>query len=135
MTVEEFPHVGVGWRFPVRWQPGGAVETETGETKLAQAMALVLRTAVGSRVMRPDFGAGVDRYVFDPRTDQTCFRLAFEVRQALLLWEPRIIVDAVDAVANDSEGNRIDVTVVFRIDPHRRPSSLVLPFYLQDRAS
>jgi hypothetical protein len=129
--MTEYPHVGVGWRFPVRWNADGRVETEGGPDKLVQSMTLVIRTAVGARVMRPGFGAGADRYVFDPRSEETSFRLAFEVRQALLLWEPRVVVDSVDAVPAGDDGERIDVTVVFRDDPHRRPTSLVLPFYAE----
>lgn len=128
--MNDHPHVGAGWAFPVRWDGASSrVATAEGPDKLAQAMTLVLRTAVGGRVMRPTFGAGVDRYVFDPRTDETCFRLAFEVRQALVLWEPRVQVESVDATAAGDDG-RIDVTVVFRTDPHRRPTSLVLPFHV-----
>lgn len=131
MTVEDYPHVGTGWAFPVRWDDEGRVALSDRVEKLVESMTLVIRTAVGARVMRPGFGAGVDRYVFDPQTEETCFRLAFEVRQALLRWEPRVIVDSVDAVAAGDDGNRIDVTVVFRVDPHRRPSSLVLPFHVE----
>jgi len=129
--TEAYPHVGVGWAFPVRWDATGSVVTQRGPGKLVESMTLIIRTAVGARVMRPGFGAGVDRYVFDPRADETCFRLAFEVRQALLLWEPRVVVDSVDAVAAGDDGERIDVTIVFRDDPHRRPSSLVLPFHVE----
>ena len=131
MTVEDYPHVGRGWAFPVRWNDAGEVALRDRVGKLVESMTLVVRTAAGARAMRPGFGAGVDRYVFDPRTDETCFRLAFEVRQALLRWEPRVVVDAVDAVAAGDDGSRIDVTVVFRVDPHRRPSSLVLPFHVE----
>lgn len=129
--MSDYPHVGTGWAFPVRWDEDGDVALRDGPKKLSESMTLIIRTAVGSRVMRPGFGAGADRYVFDPRTDETCFRLAFEVRQALLLWEPRVYVDAVDAVAAGDDGERIDVTIVYRDDPHRRPSSLVLPFHVE----
>jgi phage baseplate assembly protein W len=133
--TEDFPHVGTGWAFPVRWGIEAAgVGTATGADKIVQSISLLLRTAVGSRVMRPDFGAGVDRYVFDTRSDTTCFRLAYEVRQALLRWEPRVLTDSVEAVPAGDEDNRIDVTIQFRIDPHRRPTSLVLPFYLEERS-
>lgn len=131
MTVDDYPHVGTGWAFPVRWMPTGQVGLQGRIEKLVESMTLVIRTAVGARVMRPGFGAGVDGYVFSPRTEETAFRLAFEVRQALLLWEPRVIVDSVEAEPASDEGNRFDVTVVFRDDQHRRPSSLVLPFYVE----
>ena len=125
-----YPHVGVGWAFPVRWGPQG-VELVGDEEEIRQAIRIVLRTNLGSRVMRPTYGADVERYVFAPRTDQVCFQLAFDVERALLLHEPRIIVDRVEAVPAGEAEDRIDVEIDYRIDRHRRPSSLVLPFYLQ----
>ncbi len=134
MKAPEFPHVGVGWAFPVRWDRSGAVALAQDEEEIRQAIRIILRTNLGSRVMRPTYGAGVDRYVFAPRTDPVCFRLAFDVRRALLLHEPRIIVDSVEAVPAGEADDRIDVSIEFRIDVHRRPSSLVVPFYLQAEA-
>jgi phage baseplate assembly protein W len=122
------PHVGVGWAFPVRWQADG-VERSADEPRLAEAMRLIIRCALGSRRMRPEFGADSDRYVFAERTEQTCARLAADVRRALLLGEPRVVVDDVTAVPAGEAEDRIDVVIEFRIDRHRRPSSLVLPFY------
>src|SRR5665647_835530 len=57
-------------------------------------MRVLLRTGVGARLMRPGLGVGVDRYVFEPRTTDVCYRLAHDIERALLLWEPRVIVDA-----------------------------------------
>lgn len=131
----EYPHVGVGWAFPVRWDEDGRVEMARDIADVEQAIRIILRTNLASRVMRPTFGAGVDRYVFAPRTDQVCFQLAFDVERALLLWEPRILVDEVQAVPAGDADDRIDVTIQFRIDSHRRPSSLVVPFYLEPEAT
>lgn len=134
MRAPEHPHVGRGWGFPVRWGPSG-VEPSQDDVHVKEAMRLILRTAQGERVMRPAFGAGVDRYVFAPRTDEACMRLAADVRRALLLSEPRALVDRVEAVPAGDDGNRIDVLIEFRLDRHRRPSSLVLPYYRDGRAA
>lgn len=134
MTTQDYPHIGTGWHFPVVWENGRA-KTSQLEARINQSIAIILRTGIGSRVMRPTFGAGVDRYVFAPRTDEVCFRLATDVERALLLWEPRIIVDRVEATpAGDADG-RIDVEIEYRIDPHRRPSSLVVPFYVENQSA
>jgi phage baseplate assembly protein W len=101
-----------------------------GAEHVTEAMLILLRTAIGSRVMRPAVGAGIDRYVFEPRTADACYRLADDVRRALILGEPRIIVDDVGAVPADDADDRVDVTIEYRIDRHRRPNSLVVPFYL-----
>ena len=137
MTVDDYPQVGRGWAFPPRWTAAGGrsagpavVEMNDGVQHLAEAMTLLLRTMLGSRVMRPGLGAGVDRYVFEPRTPDACYRLADDVRRALTLGEPRVIVDAVEAVPAGDADDRVDVVIEYRIDRHRRPASLVVPFYL-----
>lgn len=126
----DYPQVGAGWAFPVRWGADGTLERSDGERRVREAILLVLRTGLGSRVMRPDHGAGVDRYVFDPRTGEVCRRLESDVRRALLLHEPRVLVDRVEAVPAGDADERVDVLVEYRIDRHRRPNSLVLPFEL-----
>lgn len=131
----DYPHVGRGWAFPPTWarRPKSgpvSLETEEGQEHLADALRVLLHTLPGSRVMRPDFGAGVDRYVFEPRTPDACHRLADDVLRALLLGEPRVIVDSVQAVPSEGADDRVDVIVSYRIDRHRRPNNLVVPFYL-----
>jgi phage baseplate assembly protein W len=126
----EHPHVGVGWKFPVEWNDQGVVRRSHDEEHLREAMILILRT--GARAMHPDFGAGVDRFVFAPRTEHDCLRIAADVRRALLLSEPRAILDRVEAVPVGDADDRIDVLIEFRLDAHRRPTSLVLPYYRSD---
>lgn len=134
MTPGDYPQVGRGWAFPPRWRAVGpapvAVDVSEGAEHVKEAMVLLLRTMLGSRVMRPGFGAGVDRFVFEPRTADACHRLADDVRRALMLGEPRVIVDLVHAVPAGDAEERVDVTIEFRIDRHRRPNNLVVPFYL-----
>ncbi len=144
MTVSDYPQVGSGWAFPPRWElPVGPRGTADGPAKLAtndgiahlqEALVLHLRTALGDRVMRPRFGAGVDRYVFEARTSDICYRVADDVRRALVLGEPRVIVDAVEAQPAGEADDRIDVRIDYRIDRHRRPLSLVLPFFVEGPA-
>ena len=134
MAAPHHPHVGVGWAFPVHWDDDGVVDLSFDEQHVEEAMRLILRTLQGARAMRPEFGAGVDRYVFAPRTDEACFRLASDVRRALMLSEPRVLVDRVDATPAGDDGERIDVLIEFRLDRHRRPSSLVLPYYVEGGA-
>ncbi len=43
--------------------------------------------------MRPDFGAGLDRFVFEPLGPATLAEVEGDVRDALIAWEPRIDVE------------------------------------------
>jgi phage baseplate assembly protein W len=134
MTAGDYPQVGRGWAFPPRWRRSTdaprpvRVDMNDGIAHLEEAMKILLRTALGSRVMRPGVGAGVDRFVFEARTADVCHRLADDVRRALVLSEPRIVVDTVTAEPAGTAEDRIDVTITYHVDRHRRPNSLVVPF-------
>lgn len=132
---EGYPQVGAGWSFPVRWSRAAGLDISSGEDRIKQALILIIRTGIGERLMLPKFGAGVDRYVFDPRTEEVCRRLEEEVRRALLLSERRVIVDLIEAVPAGFADDRIDVLLEYRIDRHRRPENLVLPFHLSEERS
>jgi hypothetical protein len=139
-------YLGRGWSFPPRWTPvepddpgagkfpPAAVGLVEAEEDVREAILLLLRTGLCERVMHPDYGVGIDRYVFAERTAETRFRLQEAVRRALVRFEPRVIVERVSADESPVEEARIDVTIEYRIDPHRRPDSLVFPFYLQAAA-
>lgn len=138
MTYADYPQLGRGWAFPPRWdlvpERGGravaVLAANAGVEHVQEAMRILLRTGLGSRIMRPTLGVGVDRYVFEPRTTDVCYRLAHDIERALLLWEPRVVVDAVTAVPAGEADDRIDVSIDYRVDRHSRPSNLVLPFYV-----
>jgi len=141
MSTVDYPQVGEGWAFPPRWEVRGERGSETvqlkttlGSDHVQEALVIILRTLVGSRVMRPRFGAGVDRYVFEPRTTEVCYRLADDVRRALVVGEPRVIIDSVTATPAGTADERIDVSIEYRIDRHRRPESLVVPFFMAGEA-
>ena len=144
MTDQDYPQVGAGWAFPPMWdapragdgtpEPPAVVLWNHGKDHIRDALLIHLRTMRGSRVMRPRVGAGVDRYVFEPRTSAVCYRLADDVRRALMIGEPRVIVDSVAAEPAGDADDRIDVTIEYRIDRHRRPESLVMPFYVAGAA-
>ena len=123
-------HLGRGWAFPPRFGPDG-VQLVAGEEDVREAILLVLRTAEHERIMHPDYGVGIDGYVFAERSADTCFRLQSDIERALIRFEPRVIVERVEAGVADEREARIDVLIEYRLDEHHRPNSLVFPFYLE----
>src|SRR5258707_6819774 len=85
--------LGTGWRFPIQVDPrDGKIACAEYEESVRQAIWIILGTAKGERVMRPDFGCGIYELVFEVNSSSTAGRLAQEVRDALLMFEPRIDV-------------------------------------------
>lgn len=82
--------LGRGWAFPIRLDQQGDIALAGGEDDIRQAILIILGTAPGERVMRPDFGAGLQALVFEPLNTATKALVKHRVEEALLVWEPRI---------------------------------------------
>ena len=57
--------LGKGWSFPVS-AAAGQIATAAYDDDVRQAILIILGTNPGERVMRPDFGAGLGAFVFEP---------------------------------------------------------------------
>ena len=72
---------------------------ETGRTltdgdHIRQSVSDVLRTPVGTRVMRRDYGSMLFSLVDMPQTDALTLQMMSACYMALLKWEPRISISA-----------------------------------------
>jgi phage baseplate assembly protein W len=125
---EEF--IGRGWAFPLRTDATGGIALVTREREIEEAIRLVLGTSPGERPMRPEFGCRIHDYVFAPADGATASAIAAEVREALLLWEPRVEVEDVVVTfdARDAGVMYIDIRYEIRRTNDRR--NLVFPFYV-----
>lgn len=121
--------LGRGWSFPVDASDGD-VDLVEGETDIEQSIRVILSTAPGERVMRPNFGCGIHSYVFEAVDTTRLTLIEDEVRDALVEWEPRIEVLAVDAELADRSTGRLDVDVEYRVRRTNNEFNLVYPFYL-----
>lgn len=101
-----------------------------GMDRVRQSIETVLSTEPGERVMMPDFGCGLRRYLMAPNTVATRTAIQNEVTQALTMWEPRIRLTRV-AVEPGEEPTLvwIDIAYVRLLD--LAAANLVYPFYLR----
>lgn len=122
--------LGSGWKFPIRLSGRGGFSLSHEEQDVAEAIWIVLSTARGERIMRPEFGCGVQDYVFAPNNANTRGAVAYQAQQALIRWEPRI--DVVDVRADDDPGqaNLLLISIDYRIRANNAFHNLVYPFFL-----
>lgn len=121
---------GVGWGFPVGVAPDGTITRVSDEECIADAVWLILSTAKGERVMRPDFGCGIHDLIFGGTDATTTGQVAEAVREALMLWEPRIQVLDVRAGTAANSPALLLVRIQYRIRSTNNVFNLVYPFYL-----
>jgi phage baseplate assembly protein W len=122
--------LGVGWAFPVA-ADAGRVRVAAYEEDVAQAIRIILGTDPGERVMRPDFGAGLSAFVFEPMNPTTLEALRQRVHDALVDWEPRIDVEAVTVTPRPDAG-QVLIEMRYRVRATNTVRNLVYPFYLQE---
>lgn len=131
------PMLGAGWAFPVR-REAGQDETPAGrplamvaeEASVQQSIGVILSTARGERVMRPGFGCDLHRLVLAPNNGATRAQAAFEVREALQAWEPRIDLIDVSVHVGGEVGEQLLIDIEFRVRSTDNRFNLVYPFYL-----
>lgn len=124
--------VGSGWAFPGAFTPAGTVALATGTRELDGAIRMIIGTAPGQRVMRPEFGCAIDDYIFEPLTPRTLGLIELAVREALLRWEPRIALETVAATVGAQDGV-VDLEVGYRVKATNDHRNLVFPFYVIPR--
>ncbi len=86
---------GKSLAFPPQIGANGQMLWSEGEENVRQSIAVILRTRPGERVMLPQFGCDLERYLFEPNTISTLRLIQEEVKRALTRWEPRIRLDDV----------------------------------------
>lgn len=122
--------LGRGLAFPVTSDGSGSIAYAEAETDVEQSIRIVLGTAPGERVMRPQFGCGIHERVFDSIDTSTRSLIEEDVRDALLEWEPRIDVESVSATVSPDEAGKLLIEVDYRVRATNAADNLVYPFYL-----
>jgi len=126
--------LGSGWQFPVdRKDSDSDVRLSSDERNIEDSIWIILATAPNERVMRPDFGCGIHRLVFEVNEAETISQIQQEVRRALVRWEPRIDVIGV-GVETKHMGEQLLINIHYHVRTTNNFFNLVFPFYLTGTA-
>ncbi|MGL4619595.1 GPW/gp25 family protein [Chroococcidiopsis sp.] len=122
-------YLGTGLTFPLQLNVQGEIKLSAQAQKVKEAIWIILRTGLGERVYRPNFGCRLGELSFAPLNTDTMLRIRLYILEALQIWEPRIIVDDVRTEPDPIRG-RVDITIDYRLKNYPDTYSLVYPFYL-----
>ncbi len=110
--------------------PAEKIATAVGEDSVKESILIILGTAKGERVMRPNFGCGLNELVFAPNDTITTAMATEYVTTALQTWEPRIKLEEVNANPDSKETNLLNIDINYSIIATNTKRNLVYPFYL-----
>jgi phage baseplate assembly protein W len=123
--------LGKGVRFPVSVNLNGGVSSSVLEENVRQSIFIVLGTAPGERLNRPDFGCRIHDLMFAPNNDITAARAEVYCEEAIYKYEPRVDKVVCRAGANPDQPNRLDIRIEYVIAGKNDKRNLVYPFYLR----
>ena len=129
--------LGVGWTFPPTFiklgdQSGEAV-LAVGDEDIRKSLMVILSTLPGERVMHPKFGCNLQQAVFGAVDSNFKTYIIDIVKTAILLDEPRILVQDVGLEFDDTS-SLAQITVDYIVKLTNSPANFVYPYYQQERA-
>jgi phage baseplate assembly protein W len=86
-----------------------------GERSIRESLWNILLTRPGERLLRPEFGAGLEQFIHQPNDETTRALIASTVQRAIERWEPRILLDKVEVVMEPGVRTEIAVSVSYRM--------------------
>lgn len=122
--------IGRGFGWPMGVDHTGAIALTDGVADLDSSIEMVLMTAPGERLMRPQFGCRIWDLLFEPVTANLLGLIAEAVRDALAQWEPRIVVDEVKPEPDPDNHALVRIQVSYRVRATNDRRNLVYPFYV-----
>jgi phage baseplate assembly protein W len=123
--------LGVGWKFPIQIDEQGEITLSRYEEDVREAIWIILSTAPGERLMRPDFGCGIHDFVFAPNNTRTAGLVRFHVEESLARWEPRIELQEVQVQPDPGDPAVLLISVDYKVRATDSRYNLVYPFYLE----
>ena len=123
--------LGKGLRFPVSVNLNGGVSSSQLEENVRQCIFIVLGTAPGERLSRPQFGCQIHDLMFAPNNEMTAAKAEVFCEEAIYKFEPRVSKVNCKASVNADENNRLDIRIEYAIAGKNDKRNLVFPFYLR----
>jgi uncharacterized protein len=109
----------------------GLIAMNALEDHVRQSILLILQTAKGERVMRPDFGARLSDLAFEPLSQATITLTQHYVKEALIRFEPRIEVLNVEITLSPQPHGQLFIHLLYRVRSTDTTFNLVYPFYVE----
>lgn len=124
--------LGAGWKFPIAVDEAtGRISISQYEEDIKEAIKIIIMTNKGERVMRPEFGCNIHKYIFGGMDYTTIMQMESEVREALINWEPRITDIEVSVEMTENQDNPL-INISYVVRATNNPYNLVYPYFIKE---
>jgi len=129
--------LGTGWAFPVSFHrnvPGECgVDMVSEVLDIEQSLGILLSTRPGERVMRPDYGCGLEDLLFEPVNTSLLTYIKELISKAILYYEPRVELRNIEIKEDENllEG-RVTISLDVEIRTTNSRFNYVFDFYKRE---
>lgn len=106
---------GRGISFPPRVGSDGRVQWSEGEDNVREAIRIILMTELKERLRLPEFGGGLEQFLFEPNTVSTRHSIQDRITKALTQWEPRIQIESVVVDADSADKETAVASITYKL--------------------
>lgn len=136
MKNEYNSFLGRGWAFPPTFNASASsVELVQDIDDIRQSLHILLSTTPGERVMQPDYGCDLHKYIFEHLNSTTIGYIKERVLHAILYYEPRIVVEKIEVSEEGSQDlleGKFVIMIEFSIPGTNSRFNYVYDFYLNE---
>jgi phage baseplate assembly protein W len=128
--------LGTGWSFPPAFSNSGRdVELVSGHEDIEQSLTILLSTQRDERLMQENFGCNLDEFLFAEISHGLIGRIRSLVEDAILLHEPRIILNSLEVFESDDEVGLLLISIDYTVRTTNSRYNMVYPFYINEATS
>tara|TARA_B100002019_G_scaffold293118_1_gene318829 strand:- start:2452 stop:2883 length:432 start_codon:yes stop_codon:yes gene_type:complete len=116
--LSQNPRVNVGIDFPTAIVPDGDgffKGTKTTEDAIKSNIRLLLLTQRGERVMQPNLGINLRRFLFEPITENTAVEIENDIVQTFSYWLPFVQIRDIQIDLSSQDANQIGIKLIFKV--------------------
>lgn len=122
--------LGRGWSFPPTFNRTlSLVEMLEQEADIASSLQILLSTALGERIMLPQYGCNLDELIFESLDTRMKTLMADKVESAILYHEPRIELESVRLDESGTLEGVVTIEVIYRVKTTNSRFNFVFPYY------
>lgn len=115
MPLTDRKLIGRGIAFPPHIDGQGQLAWSDGADNVRESIRVILSTERRERVMLPEFGGGLQRFLFEPNTPATRKLIQETIKRAVGRWEPRVQVESVQVITDPADPRGVIATINFRL--------------------
>ncbi|WP_340198808.1 GPW/gp25 family protein [Ascidiimonas sp. W6] len=123
--------LGQGWSFPPTFEKSfnSGVVMVSDEKDIMESLEILMTTNPGERVMLPEYGCGIQSFLFDSISNTKIHFLKELIRTAILNYEPRIELHEIHIDISEYLEGIVKIGLDYSIEVSNTRFNLVFPYY------